>query len=229
MSNLPFYISFVFLLTTAATFLFFYTASKRSGTTAIVLLSWLATQAAIGLSGFYEITTGNPPRFALLVVPPLILIVILLVSRNGKAYVDGLDSRWLTLLHCVRVPVEIVLLWLSLQKVIPQAMTFEGRNFDILAGLTAPFVYYFGFSVKRMSRKAMLVWNFLCIGLLINIVAVALLSAPFAFQQIAFDQPNIAVLYFPYIWLPGFIVPIVLFSHLATIRQLIRGQTGVLK
>jgi hypothetical protein len=42
----------------------------------------------------------------------------------------------------------------------------------------------------------------------------------FPFQQFAFDQPNIAVLYFPFIWLPSCVVPLVLLSHLAAIRQL---------
>jgi hypothetical protein len=65
------------------------------------------------------------------------------------------------------------------------------------------------------------VWNFICLGLLLNIVINAILAAPFPFQQFAFDQPNRGVLYFPFIWLPGFIVPAVLLSHLVNIRQLL--------
>ncbi|HVF96549.1 MAG TPA: hypothetical protein VM871_04480, partial [Flavisolibacter sp.] len=42
----------------------------------------------------------------------------------------------------------------------------------------------------------------------------------------AFDQPNIAVLYFPFIWLPSFIVPVVLLSHLVCIRQLLKWRVG---
>ncbi|HEX5025988.1 MAG TPA: hypothetical protein VFV68_11990, partial [Agriterribacter sp.] len=69
-----------------------------------------------------------------------------------------------------------------------------------------------------------LLWNFICLALLINIVVNAVLSAPFPFQQFAFDQPDIAVLYFPFNWLPAVVVPIVLLSHLATIRQIINGK-----
>jgi len=100
-------------------------------------------------------------------------------------------------------------------------MTFEGRNFDIISGLTAPIIFYFGFIKKTLSNKILLIWNFICMGLLINIVTIAVLSAPFSFQKIAFDQPNIALLYFPFIWLPCCIVPVVLFSHLAAVRQLL--------
>jgi hypothetical protein len=60
------------------------------------------------------------------------------------------------------------------------------------------------------------------LGLLINIVVNAALSAPSVVQQFAFEQPNIAILYFPFNLLPAVIVPLVLFSHLAAIRQLLR-------
>jgi len=48
-----------------------------------------------------------------------------------------------------------------------------------------------------------------------------MLSAPSPIQKIAFEQPNIAILYFPFCWLPTFIVPIVLFSHLVAVRKLV--------
>ena len=37
----------------------------------------------------------------------------------------------------------------------------------------------------------------------------------------ALDHPNIALFYFPFIWLPCFIVPTALFAHLVNIRKLI--------
>jgi len=97
-------------------------------------------------------------------------------------------------------------------------MTFEGRNFDILCGLTAPFVYYFGYVKPVLSKKILLAWNIICLLLLVNIAVIAVLSGPFSFQRLAFDQPDIALLYFPFVWLPGFIVPVVLFAHLSAIK-----------
>ena len=135
---------------------------------------------------------------------------------------DALDVKTLTILHVIRVPVELILLSLFLHKAIPQLMTFEGRNFDILSGITAPFVYYFGFVGKRPKAKIVLAWNFICLALLINIVINAILAAPSPFQKFAFEQPNIAIMYFPFIWLPCCIVPLVLLAHLASIRKLIK-------
>ena len=221
MENLPPYISIVFGLTTLLTVGLFYKAANRSNTTLIMLFAWLALQAYIGLSGFYTITDSIPPRFILLVLPPLLFIIGLFTTSKGRQYIDSLDVKTLTILHTIRITVEIVLFWLFVHKTVPGLMTFEGRNFDILSGLTAPVIFYFGFIKKQTGKKVILLWNFICLGLLINIVVNAVLSAPFPFQKFAFDQPNIAVLYFPFNWLPSCVVPLVLLAHLAAIRQLL--------
>jgi hypothetical protein len=224
MENLPVYISVVFGLTTIFTVGVFYKATTGSKTTLILLLTWLVVQAFIGLSGFYTVTDTIPPRFLLLILPPILLIVALFTTSKGRQYIDSLDIKTLTLLHTIRIPVEIVLFWLFLNKKVPELMTFEGRNFDILSGLTAPIIFYFGFKRKQLDRKIILIWNFICLGLLINIVVIAVLSAPFPFQKFALDQPNIAVLYFPFNWLPSCVVPVIFFSHLVTIRQLLYNE-----
>ena len=220
-SDLPFYIVSVFVLTTLVTVFLFYWASKQSNLVLFVLLSWLAIQAIIAYSEFYLNTTTVPPRFILLVAPAVFVILLLFLTKRGKAFVDGLDLKMLTLIHVIRIPVELVLYWLFLEKQVPELMTFEGRNFDILSGITAPIIYYFAFISKKLNHKILLIWNFICLALLFNIVANAVLSAPSAFQQFAFDQPNVAVLHFPFVWLPCCIVPLVLLSHLASIRKLL--------
>lgn len=220
MENLPSYISMIFGLTTILTSWIFYKAAGNSKPVLLVILVWLAVQTFIAISGFYTVTDTLPPRFLLLVLPPFLVIAGLFLSPKGRNFIDGLDLKSLTILHTIRIPVEIVLFFLFTYKTIPELMTFEGRNFDILSGITAPVIFYFAFVRKQLSRKIILIWNMICLGLLINIVSNAILSAPFPFQQFAFDQPNIAVLYFPFIWLPCCVVPLVLLSHLAAIRQL---------
>lgn len=222
MEKLPVYIALVFGLTTFITLALFYKATKKSKTAILILLGWLVLQTIISLTDFYTVTNTLPPRFLLLVMPPLIMIVVLFLTSRGRDFIDGLDIKSLTLLHIVRVPVEIVLFWLFIYKTVPELMTFEGRNFDIISGITAPLIYYFGFVLKRLNKPVLIFWNVVCLLLLLNIVINAVFSAPFPFQKFAFDQPNIAVLYFPFIWLPSVIVPLVLFSHLAAIRQLLK-------
>ncbi|MEO7923214.1 MAG: hypothetical protein ABIR30_06005 [Chitinophagaceae bacterium] len=220
MLHLPWLLSAAFILITLVTLLALFSAAGQSKKVLRVSGIWLLLQAAISLSGFYTVTDTLPPRFAIAVLPPLIFVAWLVTSPAGKLFTTKLSLQKLALLHTVRVPVELGLYFLSVHKVIPGLMTFEGSNFDIVAGLTAPLVYYFGFVKNKFPRKLILTWNFIGIGLLANIVIRALLSAPFPTQQFAFDQPNIAILYFPFVWLACFIVPVVLYAHLASIRKL---------
>jgi hypothetical protein len=220
MEMLPLMLPLAFGVTTVLAVGLFYLAARRSGRTLAVLLVWLLGQAGLGLSGFYTVTNSMPPRLALLLGPPLLLIIGLFITTAGRRYLDGLRLEMLTLLHIVRVPVELVLFGLYLHHTIPQLMTFEGRNYDILAGLSAPVVFYFAFRKKRLGATGLLVWSFLCLGLLLNIVINALLSAPTPLQRFAFEQPNVAILHFPFVWLPGCVVPLVLLAHLAALRQL---------
>jgi len=219
MNNLPEYIGLTFLLTSVLMVLLFYKASHGSKVTLMVLLLWIIFQSIMGYTGFYEVTDTVPPRFLLIVLPPLLTIIILFVTKRGRMYIDRLHLPTLTLFHVTRIPVELVLFWLLMHKVVPEQMTFEGNNFDILSGISAPFIYYFAFHKKKMSKKIALGWNIICLGLLLNVVITGVLSAPTPFQKIAFDQPNIALLHFPFNLLPA-LVPLVLFSHLASIRQL---------
>jgi hypothetical protein len=160
-------------------------------------------------------------------MPPLLLIGILFFSFSGREYISNLNLKYLILLHVVRVPVEFVLFWLFLYNTVPELMTFEGRNLDIFSGLTAPRIYYFGIIKKRLSYQIIILWNLLCLLLLFNIIIHAILSAPSPFQLLAFDQPNVAVLYFPFTWLPGCIVPLVLFSHIAAIKIILASRKSM--
>jgi len=221
LEQLPSSINILFIVTTFVTVILFYYAAGKSASVLILLSVWLLIQGLISYTKYYIVTDSIPPRFTFAVALPVLTIIYLFASESGTKFVDKLDLKTLTYLQTVRIPVEIILFLLFQYGYIPGLMTFEGRNFDILAGITAPFVAYFGFTKKILSNKIILIWNIFSLGLLLNILINAVLSAPFRFQMFAVDQPNVAVLYFPFVWLPCCIVPIVVISHLASIRQLL--------
>ncbi len=234
--NLPTYISLTFGLTTIVTLLLFVGTIKNSNSELtrkkatpifIGLTIWLTIQAVLTLKNIYNSDTNTfPPKIILTgILPTILTIILLFATSKGKQFIDSLPLKNLTYLNVVRIPVEIVLFWLFLNKSIPELMTFEGRNFDIIAGITAPIIAYFGLTKTKLNRQTILMWNFICLGLLVNIVVNALFSAPSPIQKFAFDQPNIAILNFPFSWLPTFIVPIVLLGHLTSIRQLMKYKT----
>lgn len=185
---------------------------------------WLLFTAVLAKGGFYENTATFPPRVVLFGVLPANLLIIGLFVFARASFIDRLPLKTLTVLHIIRIPVEIVLFWLYQDKYIPQIMTFEGTNFDILSGVTAPIICLIAFRNRSVNRPLLMVWNILALMLLANIVVTAVLAFPSPMQQIAFDQPNRAVMYFPLVWLPSVVVPIVLFSHLASIWKLATGR-----
>lgn len=231
LENLPTYISWIFGLTIILTFVLLIwiiknsgseTTRKKSNIIIAILTLWLLIQAIFAINSVYNLDTNSiPPKIALFgLLPSVLAIIILFTTLKGRQFIDSLPLTKITYLNIVRIPVEFILFWLFLNEAVPQLMTFEGRNFDIIAGITAPLIAYFGLTKGMLNRKFILIWNFICLGLLINIVVNAFLSTPSALQKFAFEQPNVAILNFPFIWLPTFIVPIVLFGHLASIRLL---------
>ncbi|MFD2783910.1 hypothetical protein [Hymenobacter rubripertinctus] len=222
MPPVPFFLNLAFILTTALTLGLLLWAAPRNRPLLAGLLLWLLVQAALAGRGFYVVSNTLPPRFALVIGPPLLALAGLLTTTRGRRFLEALQPGRLTLLHAVRIPVELVLFGLYHYQAVPRLMTFEGRNWDILLGLTAPVVYYLGFRRRWLGRVGLLIWNGVGLGLLGNIVRLGLLSAPGPFQQFAFEQPNVALQYFPYVWLPAFVVPVVLLAHLAALWQLLK-------
>lgn len=211
-------------MTTLGSILWIYFASK-SKTFLVLALLWAATQSILAIQGVYQHTEAMPPPMLLFgVLPALVIILLLFVTRRGRAFIDSLDLRKVTFFHTIRIPVEIVLALLYHQGVMSVLITFEGTNFDLFSGITAAIVGVIAFR-PVFRRKLFLWWNIVCL-LLLNVVITAALSIPSPIQQFAFDQPNVAVLYFPFNLLPTVVVPLVLMGHLVAFRRLRTKDVG---
>jgi hypothetical protein len=223
----PAYVSIVFAVTTVVTVSILFRALQARGVGGqavkvlyFIVPLWLVLQGWLSMSGFYQITDTLPPRLILFGILPALVAMIGLFVFARDTVIDRLPMRALTWLHLVRIPVEIVLYWLSAAGLVPRMMTFEGANFDIASGVLAVIVSLLAFRRGQVNRLLLTVFNIIGLLLLANIVSIAAMSLPSPMQQLNFDAPNRGVLIFPYIWLPTIVVPIVLFSHLAALWQL---------
>jgi len=228
--SLPFYVTVVFVLTTLLTigFLLRSFGSIRPPGSASKLLTfiipfWMLLTGVLALGGFYQQFQVVPPLVITCAVLPANLLIIVYFIFFRKTFIERLSLRSLTLLHFVRLPVELVLLGLFQGGFVPQIMTFEGRNFDILSGVTAPIIFWLAFRDGVVRRPLLIVWNLFALGLLANIVITAFFSFPSPMQRFGFEQPNVGLTYFPFIWLPAIIVPTVLFAHLASLWKLAKA------
>src|SRR4030095_5783785 len=180
--------------------------------------------AVLASGGFYLDTNSRPPRMFLFGLLPALALITAYFIFARASFIEKLPLAHLTLLHPIRIPVELVLSWLFTAGMVPEVMTFHGNNFDILSGITAPIVYFIAFRGGRVNTKLLAAWNIFALVLLVNIVVTAILCVPSPIQKLAFDQPNVAILYFPNIWLPTVIVPIVLFCPLASLWKIFRAK-----
>ncbi len=226
-------ISITFILTTFLSVGIFFQAIKQNVlhtlAAKIVVFTigfWLIFTAILAKAGFFLGSPNEPPRIIFFGVLPALAFITFLFVIFRTSFVEKLPIRTLTILHIVRIPVELVLFWLFQNSSIPRSMTFEGNNFDILSGITAPLIYLFAFRGKKVNCSALVIWNLLALGLLANVVVTGLLSFPSQMQQLGFDQPNTAVMYFPLAWLPTIVIPIVVFCHLASLFKLMTGKTS---
>jgi len=221
-SHLPNWINLLFITTWLLTVIFYYYSNGKAVKSTLVILLWSLVQSILAYQGFYQDTRAIPPRFALVLVPAILIVGYALIYKKDQV-LNSRNIQISTLLHTVRIPVEICLLYLFLNGMIPELMTFEGRNFDIIAGITAPgmwlFLYY-----NKSNFMILKLWNIICLCLVCFIVINALLSTETFLQQFGFDQPNRAINYFPFILLPSIIVPIVIFTHISDLMKLKRMQ-----
>jgi hypothetical protein len=196
-----------------ALLLFYFGTGKRTRILVISVL-WLIFSGTLAYTGFFRDVSSVPPPFALIFFGAVIISIVLYRAAGSQT-----DTRFLLAIHILRIPVELALFRLFLDKKIPQIMTYEGWNYDVISGITALLLLGFILISRRYPPHwLMLGWNFMGLILLLTIVTLSVLSSPLPFQLFGFEQPNIAVVEFPVIFLPAFIVPVVFVSHLLMIR-----------
>lgn len=186
-----------------------------------VALAWMATISGLAIAGFYTDFSTMPPKLLMgPLVPMLSIMVITLLGRFDKI-LKVTPPEWLMYLQTFRLPVEILLWLLFLQNLLPAQMTFEGRNWDVLVGLSAIPAGLLCFGKDRFRMAAAVVWNIAGLVLLFNIVVIAVLSMPTPFRVFMAEPANEIVATFPFVLLPGVLVPLAFALHVLSLRQLL--------
>ncbi len=179
---------------------------------------WILLIAVLGLTDFFQDFSSLPPRVLLAVVPMILALIWLARTKLIPKLFPSLSILSVYFLQVFRVAVEIGLLNLWKAHLVPQSMTFEGRNFDILIGATTPIVGLLVYKQKLLSEKWAFYWNILGILVLTNVVVTGLLSTPTPLRLFFEDYPNIAIGIFPFVWLPTVLVPLAYGLHILAIR-----------
>jgi hypothetical protein len=172
-----------------------------------MLLGWVALTGALAYLNLLIDISQRPPAIVWLIAVSFILATTIALSPIGRSLAQSLPIAWLIGFQSFRIVVELLLHQGYLAGLVPPQMTWEGRNWDILTGVSALPLAYLAYQ-GTLPRWAAVLWNILGFALLINVMTIAFLSAPAFVRQ------------FPYIWLPTVLVPTAWVGHLVLFRRL---------
>jgi len=195
--------------------------------TVFVLVTWIGLLTILSNNGFFADFSKLPPRPALAMLIPLPIIILVAFSKTGTQLLQTVPSHWLVFMQSFRIIVELLLLFAFMAGKLPVQMTFEGRNFDVLTGILALPVGYLLARKKAYASKLAIAFNILGILLLLNILVIAVLSMPTSIRYFMNEPSNTLVGQFPFILLPGVLVPIAYTMHIFSLRQLLAKQSMV--
>lgn len=197
-----------------------------------LVCGWLGATLTLAATGVLDDFAVFPPRVVSVVLAGSIAAVMLAGSGLGRRLALGAPLAWLVGFQVFRVGVELCLALLFQAGVIPVQMTFEGRNWDILVGLSALPVAWLAVR-GRLSPGWVLAWSVAGLALLLNIIVISALSMPTPLRAFPDGPANTVVATAPYVWLPAFLVPAALGGHLLVLRRLLlsrqRPETGALE
>lgn len=181
-------------------------------------IAWMGATWIAAASGVIANWHATPPPLAIMVAAIIGLSLAIAFTRFGWRLAAGLPLWVLVAVQGFRLPLELAMHAMDERGVMPGVMSYEGRNFDILTGITALIVA----AMVRLSGRGRLtiaVWNIVGLALLVNVVTVAILATP-RFAYFGPDSLNEWVAHPPYVWLPAVMVLAALAGHLLIFRAL---------
>jgi len=194
---------------------------RRAVRVGVAVVVWLLLTALLAVSGVLQRFDRTPPPFAGLVLAVTVIGIVVPLSPLGSLLVRGLPLWALIGSQVFRFPLELVMHQAYLEGVMPVQMSYSGRNFDIVTGITAGLLGLW-LARRPVPRWIVAGWNLLGFALLVNVVTVAIVSTP-AFGWFGGDRFSTFVTYFPFVWLPAALVLAALMGHILVWRSLRRA------
>lgn len=193
---------------------------RSSVTTVLAVLAlWLSGLTVLVASGrMPELPMSGLPFFFGTV---MVVWVWLGASATGARVAAAVPIAVLVGFQAFRLPLELVLhSWVS-QGTISETMTWTGQNFDIISGVVALVAAPFA----TRSRAIAWVANIVGSVLLLNVMRVALLSAPVPFGWNV-QPPLLVALHLPYMFIGPICVGAALFGHIVLTRCLMSNPSN---
>ncbi len=190
---------------------------KVTALAGVVIGIWLGILSALVASGrLGSLPLNGLPFFF---GPILLFCVGFALSPVGGRLAAAIPLAALVGFQAFRLPLELVLHAWFKQGVIPETMTWSGYNWDILSGIAALLCA----PLANRHRWAARLANVVGFALLLNVMRVAILSAPVPFGWNV-QPPLLLAFHLPYALIAPVCVGGALFGHIVLTRALWGGQ-----
>ena len=190
---------------------------RRTVVAACLTVIWIAATGVAAARGVLHFTP--PPTMLILFIVIFAGAIGLATSPLGRQLAVGLPLAALVGYQGFRVVVELLMHRAYVEGLMPVQMSYSGRNFDIVTGITALALGAW-LAAGSPPRSLVLAWNTLGLALLANIVTVALLSAPTPMRVFMNEPANVWITHAPWVWLPAVMVFAALAGHVLVYRRL---------
>lgn len=220
----------------AVIFVFFILFKAEKSTTSHHKLSGLVLSfsAAWLLYCFALIESGTlldyslPPKFPLLIILPFSIACVFLYRLVKKsAVIETVKMEYLVLFQGFRIAVEIMLYYTFVIGVIPETATFDGYNFDMIMGISAPLLFLL---MKRgkVSNFFLKIWNIF--GIVMILFVAIIIGSSMYFPQL-WDYKSIVsedFLSFPYFLIAACIAPWAIAVHVIALAKLSKKKSRLI-
>lgn len=174
----------------------------------------------IGVLVFFGIPQSTTLPGGLFILVPVVLFIIGFVVRTAGTETAMAFPLWLLLgAQSFRIVVELFLHQIYVEGLIPKMLTYQGANLDIYIGASAPIIALWASQGKLKLAR---LWNVLGISTLTNVVVRAVMTAPGPLNHIHTQVPNLMMGRFPYLLIPGFLMPLAVVLHVLAIQSVRR-------
>lgn len=182
---------------------------------ALVTVGWLAAAVLVGATG---VAAHARPLVPLMILGPVAAwIVAYRRAPTWRARIDAVPLPWLIGLHVARAPIGLGLLLAYQRGFLPAAFAIKAGWGDVAVGLGA--IAAVGAARAAVAPRWLGAWNLL--GAID--IAVAVGTAQYLFVVEREPLLTAGAPHLPFILLPGFIVPVVIATHVAIAARLRRA------
>ena len=196
-------------------------------TAAGVLAAWLALVLAIGATGALSPGDGaGVPGLGLTVTLPVVaLIGAFFAVPSIRETMLETPLPALVAVNAIRV-LGVLFVILYADGKLPAPFAPSAGWGDIFAGVTALPLAWAMLRFGPRVRPLAFLWNAIGLADLVNAVALGALSAPGPLQVFAGPPTSAAMTNLPWLMIPGFLVPALMFIHLVIFYRLAKTEAA---